>query len=156
LRDANEAAMQPIIDLPGGRRLDCRTHSLSGPRGAVSISPQASQFLQLLASKSGQIVRRDELIQAIWDGNALIGEQGLNRVVSEVRRAIGDSPRAPTLVQTVPRRGYRLLEDGAPPSRTIRAMAPVLWAAAAVVGLIVLYLVLELAIGFAWTIGHMR
>ena len=80
--------MASMIDLPGRRRLDCRTHTLTGPEGELALSPQASQFLQLLAAQGGQTVRRDELIQAIWDGNALIGEQGLNRVVSEIRRAL--------------------------------------------------------------------
>ena len=75
----------------------------------IKLSPLASQLLQILARRPGSLVERTELIDRLWRGNWLIGDPALNRVISEIRSALGDDPKQPTLIQTVPRRGYRLI-----------------------------------------------
>ncbi|MEZ5994811.1 MAG: winged helix-turn-helix domain-containing protein [Hyphomonadaceae bacterium] len=123
------------------------------------MSPLASRFLQALASRPGEIVSRNALIEQLWDGNALVGEPALNRVVSELRKAAGEEAKAPKLVQTIPRKGYRLLlgqPAPAPPvsRRFPRWLTAAAGIAAAVVALAAANWLLETAIGLIWTLRH--
>jgi DNA-binding winged helix-turn-helix (wHTH) protein len=76
----------------------------------VKLAPQPYKVLLLLVSRSGGLVRRDELCQAIWgDGVNVDFEHGLNTSMRQVRAALGDDPDAPHIIETVPRVGYRLI-----------------------------------------------
>lgn len=89
--------------------LDTRRHVLQSPTGDVQLSPLAGRLLEVLARRPGETVERATLINELWRGDWLIGDPALNRLVSELRRTVGDDPRNPTLIQTVPRLGYRLV-----------------------------------------------
>jgi DNA-binding winged helix-turn-helix (wHTH) protein len=103
--------------------LDSRRHVLCGPGGEAQLSPLASRLLEVLARQPGGIVDRGVIIEELWRGDWLVGDPALNRVVSELRRAVGDDPRSPTLIQTVPRRGYRLVaQTEAAPAATPRGL----------------------------------
>jgi len=55
-------------------------------------------------------VKRDELCRALWDADVHVDhERGLNFCVNRIRRALGDSARAPRFLETLPRQGYRFL-----------------------------------------------
>ena len=76
----------------------------------VRIQPQPLRVLEMLAARSGEIVSREDLRRAIWGDDTFVDfEHGLNFCVNQVRRALGDSATAPRFVETVPRRGYRLM-----------------------------------------------
>jgi TolB-like protein/DNA-binding winged helix-turn-helix (wHTH) protein len=99
--------------------------------GHERLQPQTLKVLQLLASRRGDVVSRDELIQLCWDGR-VIGDDVINRSILLLRhfaeRAGGFE------IETVPRTGYRLLER---PS----ARRPVgLWIGAAAAALAILAL----------------
>ncbi len=98
----------------GDFSLDTLRHVLTDPSGReAQLSPLASQLLQELAKRPGQTFERSELVQALWRGDWLVGDPALNRVVSEIRKIAGDNKKAPSLIQTVPRRGYRLVTEHA-------------------------------------------
>lgn len=105
------ASSEPAASLSLGRGyvLDTLSHMLSVNGRPVQLSPLASRLLQLLALKPGEVVERGEIIAALWKGDYLIGDPALSRLVSELRAATGDDPKQPGLIQTVPRRGYRLV-----------------------------------------------
>ncbi len=63
--------------------------------------------LVYLASRPGVAVPKEELLEAVWP-NRIVGEDVLWRCVSELRRNLGDDARAQRVIQTLPRRGYRL------------------------------------------------
>ena len=54
------------------------------------------------------MVSRDEIIDAVWEGR-FIAETTLTRAIADLRRALGDSQRAPQYIETIPKRGYRLV-----------------------------------------------
>jgi DNA-binding winged helix-turn-helix (wHTH) protein len=91
----------------GPRRLDVGGRLLSGERGETELSPLACRFLVSLSRKPGEIVARNTLIEELWAGNFLVGDPGLNRLVSETRRAIAKVQEA-RLIETVQKTGYRL------------------------------------------------
>lgn len=77
--------------------------------GEERLQPQTLKVLIALAAKRGEVVTRDELIELCWGGR-IVGDDVINRSVSLARhlaaRAGGFS------IQTVPRAGYRLIENG--------------------------------------------
>ncbi|HET6899682.1 MAG TPA: transcriptional regulator, partial [Vicinamibacteria bacterium] len=76
----------------------------------VRLQPQPVRVLEILATRAGTIVSREELRQAVWgEGTFVDFEHGLNFCINQVRRALGDSATAPRFVETVPRRGYRFI-----------------------------------------------
>jgi DNA-binding winged helix-turn-helix (wHTH) protein/tetratricopeptide (TPR) repeat protein len=95
----------------------------------VKLQPQPFKVLEVLASRSGEVVSREEIRQAVW-GDAFVDfDASLNFCVKEIRRALGDSATAPTFVETVPRRGYRFLRSVRTPSETsspppVKALPP--------------------------------
>ena len=77
--------------------------------GPVKLQPQPARVLEVLASRSGEVVSREEIRQLVW-GDAFVDlDASLNFCVKEIRRALGDSATSPRFVETVPRRGYRFL-----------------------------------------------
>src|SRR5262249_42106018 len=79
------------------------------------------------------VVTKQELVARAWDGRA-VGDDALTSCVQELRRALGDDPRQPRLIETRHRRGYRLIvpvsavepppKDGAAPEPTASLPLP--------------------------------
>ena len=76
----------------------------------VDLSEHQFDVLQQLVSRAGEVVSKDALIEAAWHGVA-VTDNSLEQAISALRKALGDSPRKPRLIQTVPRRGYRFGGD---------------------------------------------
>lgn len=67
-------------------------------------------MLFLLASQAGQVVTREQLMATLWPG-LVVGEDSLARTVSKLRQSLGDDAKAPRYIETIAKRGYRLLAD---------------------------------------------
>jgi len=74
----------------------------------VHLEPMVMDLLVYLASRPGQVVSKQEITDAVWEGR-LIAEATLSKAVAELRRALGDDASSPRFVETIPKRGYRLL-----------------------------------------------
>ncbi len=88
-------------------RLELRDSS--GAPAALRV--QALAVLACLARQRGHVVTRDELMRAVWR-DVVVTDGSLAQCINEIRSALGDS--AHCIVQTVPKRGYRLVADSAP------------------------------------------
>ncbi len=79
-------------------------------RGAetVRLEPKAVAVLVHLGEHAGRVVSRDALMGAVWP-DVVVTEASLTRCVSRLRHALGDDARAPRLIETIPKAGYRLL-----------------------------------------------
>lgn len=93
------------------------------------LAPQPAALLTLLARRAGAVVPRSDAYRAIWPDDTFVDrEHGLNHCVRQLRRALGDDARAPRYIETLPRRGYRLLvpvsETEARPSQPVKATSP--------------------------------
>ena len=94
----------------GPFRFDPRTGDLIGDGVAARLSDQPLALLTALVEQPGRLVTRDELRQRLWpEGTFVDFDHGLNSAVSRLREALQDSAVTPRFVQTIPRRGYRLL-----------------------------------------------
>lgn len=68
------------------------------------------QVLILLASHAGRLVRRDQIVEAIWGkGSFLESEAAINTAIRKLRTVLGDDAKNPRFIETVPTRGYRLV-----------------------------------------------
>ncbi|MEO1035928.1 MAG: winged helix-turn-helix domain-containing protein [Pseudomonadota bacterium] len=72
------------------------------------LEPKVMSVLTLLAANSGELVSRDRLLEEVWDGRP-VTDDALSRCIAELRKVFGDDTRNPRYIQTVPKRGYRLL-----------------------------------------------
>lgn len=75
---------------------------------AVRIEPKAMDVLMLLADRPGRVVTREELFLAVWPG-VIVGDEALTQTINKLRKALGDNSRSPSYIQTIAKRGYRLV-----------------------------------------------
>ena len=74
----------------------------------LRLRPQLIDPLVLLAGHAGRTVSKDAILADVWAGQH-VAESGMTRCIAELRQALGDDAREPTMIQTIPKRGYRLL-----------------------------------------------
>jgi TolB-like protein/DNA-binding winged helix-turn-helix (wHTH) protein/Tfp pilus assembly protein PilF len=76
----------------------------------VKLPPQPFKVLTMLASRPGQLIRREELCRAIWGDETVVDfERGLNTCMRQIRTALGEEAGSPQFIETVPRLGYRFV-----------------------------------------------
>ena len=92
----------------GAFAIDSTTGELWRDGEPVPIQDLPLRLLLILLERPGEIVTRDELRQRLWSDTVIDFDGGLNTAVRKLRSALGDSADAPTLLETIPRRGYRL------------------------------------------------
>ena len=106
-------ATQPAARLLrfGAFEADVQTGELRKQGKRVRLQDQPFQLLVMLLEAPGQLVTRDELRSKLWPQTTVDFDHGLNKAISKIREALGDSPEHPRFVETVARRGYRFLAD---------------------------------------------
>jgi len=90
--------------------------------GSVHVEPKVMQVLVELAKQPGELFSKAQILQSVWAG-LFVCDDVVANAVSLLRRALGDEAKRPTMIQTIPKRGYRLLcavepmnSGAAPPS----------------------------------------
>jgi Tol biopolymer transport system component/DNA-binding winged helix-turn-helix (wHTH) protein len=83
-----------------------RLNRVSNRHRNESLERKVMETLVLLASQAGNTVTREQLIEQLWNG-AHVTEDALNRSISKLRKAFGDDPKQPTVIETIPKVGYR-------------------------------------------------
>lgn len=113
------------IATPGRFRIgewwaDLSTNELGRGSETVRIEPKAMEVLMALAGRPGGIATREELLSTVWPG-VVVGDEALTQSINKLRRALGDNPRSPRYIETISKRGYRLI---APVSNHADALPP--------------------------------
>ncbi|MGB7599991.1 MAG: tetratricopeptide repeat protein [Candidatus Sulfotelmatobacter sp.] len=98
----------------------------------IKLRGQPFLILEVLLSRAGQVVSREEIREAVWPADTFVDfEHGLNSSVRKLRQVLSDSADNPSYIETLPRLGYRFIapvtivaETAQPPSETI-AVEPV-------------------------------
>lgn len=90
------------VDLEGRRLLKGRM--------PIALREQSFQVLAALMERPGEIVTREELRKRLWSSDTFVDfEVALNSAVSRLRDALGDSADSPSVIETIPKRGYRFV-----------------------------------------------
>ena len=87
---------------------------VTSPTGPRHVQPKAMEVLVCLAESPGELVTREKLLESVW-GDPAANPSILSHAVSELRSALDDQSANPRFIQTLPRRGYRLLLDPVSP-----------------------------------------
>jgi TolB-like protein/DNA-binding winged helix-turn-helix (wHTH) protein len=78
----------------------------------IKLHEQPFKVLVALLEHPGEVVTREQLFHRLWpDGTFVDSDLGLNSAIRKLREALGDSAETPRFVETLPRRGYRLMVD---------------------------------------------
>jgi predicted ATPase/DNA-binding winged helix-turn-helix (wHTH) protein len=101
-----------LIDFPP-YQLDLRAWQLRRDGKPVAIRPKTFAILQYLAERPGELVTKQELLDAVWP-NLAVTEDVVRISAGELRAAFGDDRAAPRFIETVPRKGYRFVATMGP------------------------------------------
>ncbi|MEO7787714.1 MAG: winged helix-turn-helix domain-containing protein [Sphingomicrobium sp.] len=82
------------------------------------LQPRVMQVLVALAEGKSKVVSRDQLIERCWDG-VIVGDDSINRCILTLRNLAKSLAPSPFVIETVPRIGYRLVEQGELPPRQL-------------------------------------
>lgn len=87
---------------------DRSTNELGRGTETLRIEPKAIEVLMALAARAGEVVSREALLAQVWPA-VVVGDEALTQSVIKLRRALGDDPRHPRYIETIAKRGYRLI-----------------------------------------------
>jgi DNA-binding winged helix-turn-helix (wHTH) protein/Flp pilus assembly protein TadD len=92
----------------GDWRIHADTNELHRGGVVVRVEPKVMDVLVTLARAGGRVVLREELLSAVWPG-VVVGDEAITQAIIKLRRALRDDSRAPRYIETIPKRGYRLV-----------------------------------------------
>ena len=93
--------------------------AIEGPDGTVRIEPRVMQVLVALAARPDDVVTREELLETVWNGT-FVSDEVLTNAIRELRKALADDAKSPRYIQTLPKKGYRLVA----PVQVLEARTP--------------------------------
>ena len=94
-----------------GFRLDLRAGELRTEAGMIVRLPdQPFRILKTLLEQAGEVVTREELRKCLWPNDTIVEfEHSISAAMNRLRQALGDSAENPRFIETLARRGYRLM-----------------------------------------------
>ncbi len=99
----------------GSFELDIQAGELHRGGFTVRLQEQPREILAMLLEHPGDVVTREELRRRLWPDHTFIDfEHGLNRAINKLREALEDDAKEPQYIETLPRRGYRLVASVEP------------------------------------------
>ncbi len=108
------------MDQPSGASLRIGAWRVSPASGQISregetvrVEARTMRLLICLAEHPGQVVSIDDLIERVWAG-VIVTPDSVYQAITSLRRLLGDDPRQPSYIATVPRLGYRMVAGVSP------------------------------------------
>src|SRR5579863_7081513 len=102
-------------------RIDPEQRLLISGDSPIPLAPKVFDTLLVLVESGGCIVEKGELLKRVWP-DTFVEEGSVARNISILRKALGENPDDQRYIQTIPKRGYRLI----PPVRTVPNQTAVL------------------------------
>ena len=144
----------------GDWTVDPALNQVSASGKTVRLEPKAMALLAYLAERPGEVVSREALLAAVWPG-VVVGDDSLTQAIIKLRKALGDTPESPVYIQTIAKRGYRLVAPvtkvppvsapGAP--QDVHSPKPAMRSRAMRLGVAGLLTLLSAAAGIGWLVG---
>src|SRR2546429_9421731 len=108
----------------GQFEMDEHTGELRKEGIKVRLQEQPLQILHILLEHSGEVVTREELRKRVWPSDTFVDfDHGINNAIKRLREALGDSGETPRYIETLPRRGYRFVQNVESREDRIRSLA---------------------------------
>ena len=77
---------------------------------SIPLAPKVFETLRFLLERRGTLVRKAELMDQVW-ADCFVEENAVSKSVWAIRNALGEDPKNPRFIQTVPKRGYRFVGE---------------------------------------------
>jgi len=111
-----QTAMQPKLE--GNFRINAwlvepGLSTVSRNGDSTRLEPKVMEVLVCLANHAGAPVSKEEILQTVWR-ETFVTDDVLTRCISELRKALEDDTKEPQFIQTIPRKGYRLVAEVKP------------------------------------------
>ena len=92
----------------GDWQVEPRLNAIKKNSKSHPLEPRAMELLVYLAEHTEEVISKEQLIQDVWEG-AFVTDEVLTYAVHQIRKALGDDAKEPRFIQTIPKRGYRLV-----------------------------------------------
>ena len=92
----------------GDQRIEPARCAILTAAGEIRVEPRVMDVLVLMVSHAGEVVTREEFIKSVWNGT-FVTDEVLSRCIYRLRQTLGDDSRNPRYIETVSKRGYRLI-----------------------------------------------
>ena len=133
--ESQEASVPERVLLSSGRyihfgpfRVDQQRQEVSRDGARIKLQAKVYQTLLALLENPGEVVTREELRMRLWPDTYVNYDANVNTAVNKLRRALEDSSDKPAYIETISKRGYRLLVQpevsGMPGNRQLRNEEP--------------------------------
>ncbi len=99
----------------GDWTLDASSGVLTRGTEETRVEPRVMAVLLDLVTHAGNVRSKEDIISVVW-ADTYVGEAALSRCISELRRTLGDDAREPRYIETLPKRGYRLVAPVSSPA----------------------------------------
>src|ERR1700754_2913026 len=94
----------------GPFEVDLRTGELCEGERVIRLQEQPFQILRMLLERDGQLLTREDIQKQLWPNDTVVEfDHSINAAMKRLRQALGDSADNPRYIETLARRGYRLL-----------------------------------------------
>jgi len=94
----------------GPFRLDLKAGELHNNGQRILLQEQSLRLLEMLVDHAGEVITREEIRKQLWPNDTVVDfNHSINATIQKLRSALGDSAEEPRYIETVARRGYRIL-----------------------------------------------
>ena len=98
------------LDLRTGELVSNEPRVNGSPPHKVLLRDQPFQILRILIEHQAEMVTRDEIKKLLWPNDTIVDfDRSINVAMAILRKALGDTAESPRYIETLPRRGYRLI-----------------------------------------------
>lgn len=73
------------------------------------VEPKVMAALCYFLENQNLVISREQLINVVWSENAVVSDHSLTQLLGSVRKVLGDSPKSPKYIETIPKKGYRFI-----------------------------------------------
>jgi WD40 repeat protein/DNA-binding winged helix-turn-helix (wHTH) protein len=113
--DTMPAQIETALDaaepfLVGDWLVEPRPNRLTRGDASVQLELKAMDVLLCLAARAGEVVSKHELLDAVWQ-TEFVSDNTLQRRITDLREAFGDDAHHPRYIETIRKRGYRLIAN---------------------------------------------
>jgi TolB-like protein/DNA-binding winged helix-turn-helix (wHTH) protein/Tfp pilus assembly protein PilF len=83
-------------------------NTFSGEHATIRVEPKVMEVIVYLAGHAGEVVSKEHIIKSVW-ADRFVTDEVLTTAICELRKALGDEAKRPRFIQTIPKKGYRLI-----------------------------------------------
>ncbi|MDF3123870.1 winged helix-turn-helix domain-containing protein [Rheinheimera sp. 1928-s] len=110
----------------GEWQVDPSANTLRLGKQLIQLEPKAMDVLVLLCQNAGEVHSSDEIVSICWP-QAEVGDNPLHKIITQIRKALGDSATSPSYIETIRKRGYRTLAQVTFPLGQEESATPQSW-----------------------------